>query len=242
MAEGGWQSWMMVAVLLGTFAIVLTVRGGWIWLLLWTPLLFYALSIAYGSVPIFVPVWWPFSYYNVRYGLELIPIFCVSLAFLSSLGKRAMLPGRWQIVVPIVVLALVAGGYAWSWRATPICLREARANGFNRMSLDVAVGRYLQAMPANATILMQTGSYVGAFQMAGRHLDTAIWEGLFWQWEIALNQPAQHADYVISFDNDTVAQAVKAHPQGLESLIVIRVGDQPPATIYRSVVRNARPF
>src|SRR5579863_3091095 len=46
-------------------------------LLLWAPLPFYALSIAYGSVPIFVPDWWPFSNYNVRYGLQLLPAFAV---------------------------------------------------------------------------------------------------------------------------------------------------------------------
>jgi hypothetical protein len=242
MAEGNWQFWLVAAIVLGTCLIGLIIRGGWIWLLLWTPLLFYALSIAYGSVPIFVPVWWPFSYYNVRYGLEMLPAFCVSLAFLSSLGKRAMLPGRWQIAVPIAVLAVVAGGYAWSWRATPICLREARANGRNRMSLDAAVGRYIQAMPHDATILMQTGSYVGALQMADRHLDSVIWEGLYYQWDVALNQPAQKADYVIAFDNDSVSQAAHQHPEGLESMVVLRVGDQAPATIYRSTFRNARPL
>ena len=95
----------MAAAVLGSVIACVVVRGGWIWLLLWTPLPFYALSIAYGSVPIFVPEWWPHSYYNVRYGMELIPIFCVSVAFLASLGKRAMLPGRWQVAFPIVVLA-----------------------------------------------------------------------------------------------------------------------------------------
>ncbi len=46
-------------------------------LVLWAPLPFYALSVAYGSIPIFVPTWWPFSYYNVRYGLQLLPAFAV---------------------------------------------------------------------------------------------------------------------------------------------------------------------
>ena len=46
-------------------------------LLLWVPLPFYALSVAYGSVPIFVPTWWPFSNYNLRYGLQLLPAFAV---------------------------------------------------------------------------------------------------------------------------------------------------------------------
>ena len=242
MAEGRWQSFVMGAILLGSFAMWFSLRGLKLWLLLWTPLVFYAFSIAYGSVPIFVPVWWPFSYYNVRYGLELLPVFAVSAAVLTSVGKSALLPRRWQLAVPALVLILVAGGYAWSWRATPVCLREARANGKARMSLDAAVARYVKAMPPNATILMQTGSYVGALQVANRHLDNVIWEGLFEQWEGALNEPAEDADYVIGFDGDTVSQAAHSHHDGLESMVVLHVEGQPQATIYRSVVRNAPPL
>ncbi len=240
MAEGPWQFFVMCAVVLGSIAIAATIARGWIWLLMWSPLAFYALSIAYGSVPIFLPEWWPFSYYNVRYGLELLPLFAVSLAVLASMGKKVPFAHkRWAVSVPVVVLAIVTGGYAWSWRATPIVLREARANGKARLSLDTALARYIAAMPQNATILMQTGSYVGALQLADRHLDHVIWEGLFWQWEVALNQPAEHADYVIAFDDDTVSKAAHQHPEGLQSLLVLHVAGQPAASIYRSVVRNA---
>ena len=50
-------------------------------LLLWIPVPFYAYSIAYGSVPIFIPVWWPFSWYNTRYGMEMLPAFALFGAF-----------------------------------------------------------------------------------------------------------------------------------------------------------------
>ena len=46
-------------------------------LLLWLPLPFYAYSVAYGSVPIFIPVWRPYSWYNTRYGMELLPAFAL---------------------------------------------------------------------------------------------------------------------------------------------------------------------
>jgi hypothetical protein len=242
MAEGTWQFFLMAAVLLGCAAILLTLRGGWIWLVFWTPLVFYALSIAYGSVPIFLPEWWPFSYYNVRYGLELIPAFAVSLAMLAGMGKMATIPQRWKIALPIAVVALITGGYAWAWRATPICLREARANGKARMSLDITVARYISKMPENSTILMETGSYVGALQTAGRHLDHVIWEGIFWQWQGALNQPAQDADYLIAFDDDEVSKAAHLHPEGLQSMVILHVEGQPPATLYRSALRNAPPL
>lgn len=242
MADGHWQVFVFSAAVLGSAALAAGLAGSWTWLLLWTPLPFYALSIAYGSVPIFVPEWWPFSFYNVRYGLEALPIFSVSLAVLVSMGKRARVPLNWQAVLPVVILALVAGGYAWCWRKTPITLQEARANGKARMSLDAAVARYIAAMPPNATILMETGAYVGALQLADRHLDHVIWEGLLFQWEGALNQPAQVSDYVIAFDDDPVSQAVHRHPEGLQSMFVLHIQGQPPATIYRSEVRNAPPL
>ncbi len=70
-------------------------------LLLWIPLAFYSLSIAYGSVPIYIPAWYPFSYYNVRYGLELLPVFAVFpvilVAYLAERArKRAVRIAAWM--------------------------------------------------------------------------------------------------------------------------------------------------
>ena len=53
-------------------------------LLLWLPVPFYAYSIAFGSVPIFLPVWWPHSWYNTRYGMEMLPAFALGLAFVAQ--------------------------------------------------------------------------------------------------------------------------------------------------------------
>ncbi|HEX8925229.1 MAG TPA: hypothetical protein VF786_05525, partial [Terriglobales bacterium] len=84
-------------------------------LLLWLPLPFYAYSIAYGSVPIFIPVWWPYSYYNVRYGLELLPAIaaCIGLA-VGALWRAEGNPLLRRAVY--VVFALAVWGYASSWR------------------------------------------------------------------------------------------------------------------------------
>lgn len=49
-------------------------------LLLWLPLPFYAYSVAFGSVPIFIPQMAPHAFYNVRYGMELLPALCVYAA------------------------------------------------------------------------------------------------------------------------------------------------------------------
>jgi hypothetical protein len=55
-------------------------------LLLWVPLAFYVVSVAYGSVPIFIPQLYPHSYYNARYGMELLP----ALALFASMAAAAM--------------------------------------------------------------------------------------------------------------------------------------------------------
>jgi hypothetical protein len=52
--------------------------------LLWVPPAFYVYSVAYGSVPIFIPQLYPHSYYNARYGMEMLPALalfaCVAAA------------------------------------------------------------------------------------------------------------------------------------------------------------------
>jgi hypothetical protein len=61
--------------------------------LLWVPLAFYVYSIAYGSVPIFIPQLYPHSFYNARYGMELLPALalfaCVAAAEVERRWKGA---------------------------------------------------------------------------------------------------------------------------------------------------------
>ena len=95
LAAEGWQKFWILLALAGVIAGLGRRRfRGQLWplLLLWVPVPFYALSVAYSGVPIFMPVWWPFSYYNVRYGLELLPAFAVFVAlavyFAAELMRR----------------------------------------------------------------------------------------------------------------------------------------------------------
>lgn len=74
---------VMLAALLGLW-VVLRQRIARASTLLWIPLGFYVYSVAYGSVPIFIPQLYPHSYYNARYGMEMLPALalfaCVALA------------------------------------------------------------------------------------------------------------------------------------------------------------------
>ena len=115
-------------------------------LLLWIPLPFYAYSVAYGSVPIFVPEWWPFSYYNVRYGLELLPAIAVFAGLIPWAVAR--LHRRWLTIAVtsalwvITLLAYSSSAWCFSPRSPgewgrkwmiPICYREAWVNSRGRL-------------------------------------------------------------------------------------------------------------
>jgi hypothetical protein len=240
MTEASWQRAWVGALLLGTLMIFIFDLRQWSLLLLWTPLIFYTLSIGYSGVPIYLPPWWPFSYYNVRYGLQLLSAFAVftalSLYFLVTLAR-----GRWmKIAVGVVIVAGVAASYASVWRAQPICYREAWVNSRTRITLETELATNLRLLPHNATLLIYLGDHVGALQRAGIPLRQTINEGNHrpWEkpsdpeglWERALADPHHYADYVIAFDGDPVATAVSK--RGLTSMVVIHTEGQPPATIY----------
>jgi hypothetical protein len=92
---------VMLAAIAG-FYIAARKRAERASLLLWLPLPFYVYSVAYGSVPIFIPQLWPHSYYNARYGMEMLPALalfaCVACAageqWLKVRTERKMLTNR----------------------------------------------------------------------------------------------------------------------------------------------------
>jgi hypothetical protein len=250
------NEWLQRAWLLLTVAAVLAIAFNskmgqtdtgrtvlWPLAFLLAPLPFYALAIAYGGVPIFVPTWWPFSHYNVRYGLQLLPAFAVAPAVVVYMVLRASgwnLRLRFAFVLGVVVL--VAASYASVWRAMPICLREARTNMRTRSQLQLEVASWLEKLPPDATILMYVGDHVGALERAAIPIKRTINEGnhRVWKqprdpdglWERALADPGKYVDYVLAFDGDPVWQAV--HDKHLRALVELHVSGQPLAILYQA--------
>jgi hypothetical protein len=249
-SESTWAGrlWLALA-LLGSWSMWLTRRGRAA-LLLWIPLPFYALSLAYGSVPIFVPPWWPFSIYNARYGLQLLPAFAafvpLGIAFLieSAMKLPSLKPLRlrWRIATTVLgILLLAVSSYAAIWRANPICYREAEVNMKARFALDRQLSEWIKNFPPNSTLLMYLGGHVGALEQAGIRLRNTINEGnhRVWMrpsdpegwWERALADPAAYADYAIGFEGDPVWIAARDHH--LTALVEIHTSGQPPAVIFQ---------
>ncbi|HET8636789.1 MAG TPA: glycosyltransferase family 39 protein [Acidobacteriaceae bacterium] len=205
-------------------------------LLLWIPLPFYAYSVAYGSVPIFIPLWWPHSFYNTRYGMEMLPVFALALGFLAAwiarqASNRRPALGAWAIGI---LAALILANCYLLVRATPLVLREMIANSRTRIPFEVAYARGLQSLPSDSIILAYTSEHPGAYQRAGVPLKRTINESDYYRWKPALADPAKAADYVITTDDDPVAKAVAAHPADLTLIDIICSTGQPCARIYHS--------
>jgi 4-amino-4-deoxy-L-arabinose transferase-like glycosyltransferase len=211
-----------------------------LWLLL-APVPFYALSIAYSGVPIFIPNWWPFTHYNVRYGLQLLPAFAVALALLIYFALTSEdLNRRLRLACVLGISALVVVSYSSIWQAKPICLQEAETNMLTRNQLQLEVARWIEKLPPNSTILMYLGDHVGALERAAFPLKRTINEGNHrvgrqpadpeGLWEHALANPAEYVDYILAFDGDPVWQAV--HDKHLHELVELHVTGQPRAVLY----------
>ncbi|HSE47583.1 MAG TPA: hypothetical protein VLA96_00075 [Terriglobales bacterium] len=246
LAEGAWQHVLFFGAL-ACLGIALTVSRRWLpVLLLWLPWAFYALSVAYGSVPIFLPVWWPHSYYNVRYGLQLLPAVAVSLGLMWALAETTRL--RYRAIANLAQLVIVVaalGPLPYVWRATPITLREAQANGKRRVAVERMVAETLRELPAESRIMVYLGEHGGALQQAGiplkrtinesTHLRSEMPHGL---WERALEDPKPYADVLVAFPGDPVARAAGEHKADLLTLTVIDYNGEEAAVLY--AVKRAR--
>lgn len=248
MADANWgRFWLAAALAASVFALrKWRSQAAWI-LLLWVPLLFYAYSIAYGSVPLHVHTWWPFATFNQRYGLQLLPMFAVSIGLLTA-ALFNLDNGRWRGgLVAAVILALVSLSYALVWKAGPQCFQEARRNWDIRAPLNSEVERVVARLPQDSRFLMDLGEHVGVMEQAGIPLRRVVnnenhraWkrpsdpDGL---WERALADPPRYVDFVIAFDGDVVDRQVnRAH---LTELVELHATGQPHAHIYATAASSA---
>jgi hypothetical protein len=247
-AENQWlqRGWILlsIAAIVGiVFERAASASSVWPLLFLFVPLPFYALSVAYGGVPIFVPSWWPFTHYNVRYGLELLPAFSVALAVIVDLVVRSQhFSWRLRFGSVLAVLAFVTASYVSIWKTGPICLEEAQINMRTRNQLETQVATWLEKLPPDSTLLMYLGDHSGAVEQAGISFRRVINEGnhRVWKqpvdpdglWERALADPTRYADYVMAFDGDPVWKAVQG--RHLPELVEIQVTGQPRGILYRA--------
>ncbi len=193
----------------------------WLWtLFLWLPLPFYAYSVSYGSVPIFLPVWKPFSFYNTRYGMELLLAFAFFAAFAVEYLLQRLNPKRRTRHAAIVAACLVfiVANALTMLREHPLTYVEAEKNtaarGYYNAQIPAALAHLHQLDPAGE-ILMNTSMYPSFIPNAGLTYRQTINESdkqFYWA---ALDYPAAHASIVLAFAGDDIDKAVHAHPEHL---------------------------
>ncbi|MFZ1919917.1 MAG: hypothetical protein WAU58_20280 [Terriglobales bacterium] len=243
LAVGNWGRFWLLAAVVATALVAWRLRKQTalaVVILLWSPVAFYSLSIAYGSVILHVPMWWPFAIFNQRFGLELLPLFAVSAGVLVAGVAGRFAVHQWKVVTAAV--ALIIASYAFVWVQRPLCWQEAWRNWEVRRGLDTAVELAVKELPPHSIFLMDTDEHVGIMERLGIPLrrvvnnqDTRPWihpadtESI---WERALRDPGKNVNYVIAFDGDLVDKGVNRGD--LTLLEVIHSSGQPPARIYQT--------
>lgn len=236
-----WGNTMLIVSVLGAaWGWLTSHRRAFDWaLLLWLPIPFYAYSVAYGSVPIFLPPWWPHSWYNTRYGMEMLPALALGVGFAGAFvlaAAREFKPG-WVKFVAVPLFAMAAANVWQMVRERPLVYVEGTKNRAAHRPYQKAIPPALRALLSkqpNATILMETSVDPEIVALTGIPLRQTINEADLAVWDEALSAPADHAAIVLAFDGDAVARAVKAHPQGLTAIQHFTAPGQPSGTLYVS--------
>lgn len=226
---------LLILAIVGSGIAIWRFRRYGILLLLWISLAFYSLSIAYGSVPIYIPAWYPFSYYNVRYGLELLPVFAVFPVLLANVvaekaSTRSLRVASWTALL----VGLVGSGYLSAYAGAPITLREARVNSRGRVALEDGLASALAQLPPSSTLLMYEAEHPDSLRIAGIRLRRVISENEHPDWELALLDPAHHVDYVIACKGDPVWAAMHHRETDFTSVTTISAPGQASCTVYKT--------
>ena len=224
---------------------------GWLWtLFLWLPLPFYAYSVSYGSVPIFLPVWKPFSWYNTRYGMELLPAFAFFTGFAFEFLLQRSDPNRRtrHTATLAACFVLLTANFLLLLRERPLTYVEARKNtaarGYYNTVIPAALA-HLHQLDPGGEILMNTSMYPSFIPSAGLTYRQTVNESdkqFYWA---ALGAPAIHASIVLAFAGDEIDKAVQAHPEHLRVYqrfhSPAQGWDQADATLYVSDTFPADP-
>lgn len=245
-AAAAWGKTLLIVSLAGTaWGWLAARRRAFTWaLLLWFPVPFYAYSVSYNSVPIFLPVWWPHSFYNLRYGMEMLPAFALGLGFAAQFVlavvnefKPRRVNARWVGYAAGALFAVLALNAIQMVREHPLVYMEGTKNIAARRAYDVAIPPVLRALIAErpqAVVLMNTSVFPEIVALTGIPLRQTINESDLEIYRAALAAPAAHAGLVLAFDGDEIDRAVKAHPEGLTAVRHFSTAGEPDATIYVS--------
>ncbi len=231
-------------------------------LLLWAPLPFYMYSIAWGSVPLFIPQLYPGSYYNSRYGMEMLPALAICTAIALALVEQTLRGKnkKWADTFffatllgiifntfammgtfgPLLQKVFGENAHIPAWiGAPPLVYQEAVVNSSTRIPFEVQLSKEMVRLGSHGIIMINTNDHIGAVQDAGIPLKQLVSPLDAQSFDRAKVQPAKYANLIIAIDGDPVAKAVAANPEGLEEQEVICNSGQGCARVYQSRIMTA---
>ena len=207
LVAGNVPAWLAVA---GSAVLVWRQRRFSPLLLLWLPLIFYTASVAYGSVPVFVPQWWPFSFYNTRYAIATLPAIVAQ----ASLPAAFLLPKRWGNRAALALVLFVAAGWTLGvarWRADAVVVfREAQENSQDRRYAVELLSKELSR--GCQETWMGGGDWTAALTATGIPFEHVIHDGNRQLWKMAKQHPESLVDCVIEQEGDGVHEAIARLP------------------------------
>jgi hypothetical protein len=243
----GCGTFLLIASIFGAICSFLTARHraiSWALLLLWFPVPFYAYSVSWGSIPIFLPVWWPFSYYNLRYGLELLPALALAIGFTAQFALATVREFKprtrnrsFQSITTAIVLTLCLLNSIQMLREHPPVYVEGTKNIAAHLPYEQSIPPILRSLLAThpgASLLTTTSFDPLIVARTGIPLRQTINESDLWIYDAALASPASHAAYILAFDGDEIDRAVHLRPEHLTVVQRFTAPGQPAATIYAS--------
>ncbi len=181
-------------------------------LLLLVPLPFYLHSLAYATVPLYVPTLFPNTYYNLRYALEMLPAVAIFPSFL--LGPR--LPRRPRRVLMVILLGVISGqavsNISGGARELPV-VKEGVLNTPCPSKRQQAIVDFLRGHYDGATILVAAGKWPCVMPELGIPFRKTLTETNRPYWLKLPSGPEEWVHWIIRGDGDAVDELMRVHPQ-----------------------------
>jgi len=218
LVAGNVPAWLAVA---GSAVLVWRQRRFSPALLLWLPLVFYTVSVAYGSIPVFVPQWWPFSFYNTRYAVETLPALAVLAP--AVLVVQASLPAAfvspepafWRNRAALAFVLFVAAGWTLgvsrSRADAVVVFREAQENSQDRRYAVELLAKELSR--GCQETWMGGGDWTAALTETGIPFRRVVHDGNRQLWKMAKQHPESLVDCVVEQEGDGVHEAIARLPR-----------------------------
>jgi len=185
-----------------------------IFLVLFSPFIFYTLSLYIGQSVIFIPNLtpqnFPWHLFNVRYGLSMVPFAAIFFGYLFGRSRRWWLQGA-----VIILLAAQTALYA-SGRLPILTLQDGLVGLSHQGAPDAQT--WLAKNYNGGKILLDDYSRTISIIHSDLPMDNVVYVGNKPYWQEALTAPQSQVQWVVMQQNDAVWKALYDDPAAQANL------------------------